>query len=130
MYTTICDVEKYDYSIEDGHESLIDQNHEALDLYQKHYHLLTTKIFDIAINESLFKLFKLMHYIIKYEECLYNEFERLNRWVGDLDYTRKYAPCFSGNVSSVVNKLFSDITRKRLLTTTELILKIEEDELK
>jgi len=30
-YTTICDLEKYDYIIEDGHESLIDQNHGALD---------------------------------------------------------------------------------------------------
>ncbi len=47
-----------------------------------------------------------------------------------MDYTRKYAPGFSGNVSSIVNRFFSRITRKRLPTTTELILKIEAEVLK
>jgi len=59
---------KYDheFNVEDKRNSLINQKHGALDLYQKLYHLLTTKIFDNAINERLFKLFKRMNYILKY----------------------------------------------------------------
>jgi len=117
-------------SIEDGHTSLIDQNHGAFDLYQTHYHLLTNKIFDTAMDKSLFRLFKQMNYMLKYEENDNND-ETFNRWGGEsVDYTRKYAPRFSGNVSSIVKRLFSDIARKRLPTTTALILEIEAEVLK
>jgi len=55
---------KYDYSLEDGHNNLIDQKHEALD--DTYYHILITKIFDNDMNECLIKLYKLMNYILKY----------------------------------------------------------------
>jgi hypothetical protein len=131
MYTTICDVDKYDYSIEDGHNSLIDQNHGAFDRLQQHYHLLSTKIFDTAMDVCLFRLFKQMNYILKYGEFQFRENETFNRWGGEsVDYERKYAPRYVHTVRKGVDRLFSDITRKRLPTITELILKIEAEELK
>jgi len=51
---------------------------------------------------------KKMNYILKYGENDNNDNdETFNRWGGEsVDYTRKYAPGFSGNVSSIVKRLF------------------------
>ena len=62
QYTTICETTKYDYSIPEAHGSITDQNHGALDC--KHYHLLTTHLFDTATRECLIVLYENMKYIL------------------------------------------------------------------
>jgi hypothetical protein len=117
-------IEKYDYSIVQGNNSLMDQNHGALDGNQ--YHLLNTHLFDAETNQSLTQYFKKMNYILKYGEFQFPNDDPLNRWGGQLNYTRNYlGSALRINIENVeVDNSFSKINKKTK-RNSELILEYE-----
>jgi hypothetical protein len=120
QYTTICNKIKYDYSISEAYQSIMDQNHGALD--GDKYHLLTTHSFDNAIIEALCIIYQNMNDILKYGEKNYTY--KLNRWGGVVDYTREYLPSkiIENIADTMVENIFSDIRTGNC--TSALIIEI------
>ena len=91
QYTTICDQNKYEYTLPDAEISIKNKNHGALDGIK--YHLLNTEYFDNHIDECFRSLYENINYIFKYGEFHFPEEEPLNRWGGKINYKRNYDLC-------------------------------------
>ena len=116
QYTTIYDIIKYEYSLIEGHKSLTNMNHGALD--GNKYHLLTTDLFDRSMEECLRALQNNMQYIFKYGEFLHPEYDSLNRW-GGLNFAyfqRKYLPTISNlKIDVLIKSLNLNIIQSEII---------------
>ena len=133
QYTTICKESKYNYTLEKGNKSIMDQNHGALD--GNHYHLLTTHLFDTATNSSLTQYYKNMNYIFKYGEFQYLNYESFNRWGDRIDFTRNYLSSktkhsFFDKYDSAASILFHDTEMlKGIISISKLMVTMEAEEI-